>query len=133
MAQSRFSNNASIMLPSKNTVANLKLPTIPTLPFFQLFPIINCGGKPCDLSHAESLLVRILQFMWAAAGAVAVVVILWSAFQFITAGGDPGKAESAKKTIWAGLFGIIIIATAWAFTNVFARTLSGGPINVPFP
>lgn len=104
---------------------------LPPAVFFQLFPIIQCGGNPCTLRDAELLLVRVLQFMWAAGGAVAVVVVLWSAFQFITAAGDPAKAESAKKTLWAGLIGIIIIAVAWAFTYVFANTLSGSQINIP--
>ena len=100
------------------------------LPLFQLFPLIQCNG-PCDLSDAEALVRRLLIFLGAFAGVVAVLVILWAAYQFITSAGNPEKASAARKTLFAGLIGLIIVLSAYAFVSVFARTIFGGPVPIP--
>jgi|GEM_PF-5533856 len=110
---------------------NLKKRSERIIPFLQLFPIINCGGNPCGLSQAENLLVRILQFLWAFSGAVAVLVVFWAAFQLVTSAGDPAKAEGAKKTLFAGLIGVIIVVVGYAATLVFANTVAGRTIPIP--
>ena len=106
--------------------------TSPATPFFQLFPLIRCGNDPCKLTHAQELLVNILRYLWMFSAVVAVLVVLWGAFQFVTAAGDPAKAESARKTIWSGLIGVIIVVVAYAFVRVFARTIFGEEVP-PLP
>ena len=107
--------------------------TTPILPFFQTFnlPSITCGGQPCKLTDAERLIVGTLKFLWAFSGIVAVGVVLWGAYQLITSAGDPTKAESAKKTLFAGLIGAIIVITGYAFTVVFANRIFGNTVPIP--
>lgn len=110
--------------------------SFPLVPFFQaatggLFPLIDCEGGPCELKHFEGLIVKVLNILWTLAGTVAVLVVFWGAYQLFTAAGDPTKAESARKTLFAGLIGSIIVAVAYAFTIVFANMVVGGEIEVP--
>lgn len=45
-------------------------------------------------------------------GAVAVVMIIWGGFKYITAGGDSGKISSAKATLLYAVIGLVIVALA---------------------
>lgn len=45
-------------------------------------------------------------------GAVAVVMIIWGGFKYITAGGDSGKVSSAKTTLIYAVIGLVIVALA---------------------
>jgi len=47
-------------------------------------------------------------------GIIAIVIILWGGFRWMTAGGNEEKVGEAKKIITAGIIGLIIIFTAYA-------------------
>ncbi len=47
------------------------------------------------------------------AGILATLAIIWAAFQFLTAGGEPQKIEQAKKTLTWTIVGIVILAGIW--------------------
>jgi hypothetical protein len=50
---------------------------------------------------------------------IAAIFIMWSGFLFVTAMGDPGKLETAKKTILWSLIGLAIVVGAWALAVAF--------------
>ncbi|KKR20471.1 MAG: hypothetical protein UT48_C0017G0013 [Parcubacteria group bacterium GW2011_GWE2_39_37] len=56
-------------------------------------------------------------------GIIAVVLILIAGFQWMTAGGDTGKVDSAKKTLGAALIGLVIILAAWGIANYVLKNL----------
>lgn len=45
-------------------------------------------------------------------GALAVLIIIYSGFQYITSAGDAEKAKTAKKTLTYAVMGLIFIALA---------------------
>jgi len=49
-------------------------------------------------------------------GIVAVVVILFGGFKWMTSGGDQTKVDTARKLIINGVIGLVIIILAWAIT-----------------
>lgn len=59
------------------------------------------------------------------AGVLAVVMIVYSGFQFVTAGGvgfksasgSPTKAAQARATLLYSLVGLVVIALAWTITR----------------
>ncbi|MBU1164515.1 hypothetical protein KKA15_03065 [Patescibacteria group bacterium] len=58
-------------------------------------------------------------------GILAILIILWGGFVWLTAGGDESKVESAKKIITGGVVGLVIILSALAITNfVVAQILN---------
>ena len=50
-------------------------------------------------------------------GIIAVVIILWGGFTWMTAGGSEDKVKNAQKIIAYGAIGLAIILSAWALTN----------------
>ena len=62
-------------------------------------------------------------------GIVAVVIILSGGFQWMTAGGDQGKVDSARKLIFSGIIGLAIILSAWAIADFVINSLVGATAN----
>jgi hypothetical protein len=83
------------------------------------------GGASDD---PKQLAVTIVQYLMTFLGIIAVVVILWGGFQWLTAGGNESRVESAKKTIIAGIIGLIIVIAAYAIVTLvvgFASNILG--------
>jgi len=51
-------------------------------------------------------------------------VILIGGFQWMTAGGDDGKVETARKWIFSGIIGLAIILSAWAIAKFALKNLA---------
>ncbi len=61
-------------------------------------------------------------------GAVIVActfMILWGAFNFVTAGGDEKKVESGRKTIYYAVIGLVIALLAMAITSLVMGIVKG--------
>ncbi len=63
---------------------------------------------------------------------VALLLVLFAfvmaGFEWITSGGDKGKTESARNRIVAAIVGIIILAAAFALTQLVAYVLGFGSL-----
>ncbi|MFA6322211.1 MAG: TrbC/VirB2 family protein [Candidatus Buchananbacteria bacterium] len=58
-------------------------------------------------------------------GILAIIIILWGGFRWMTSGGNEEKVGEAKKVITAGIIGLIIIFTAYAIaTFVISQMLA---------
>lgn len=64
------------------------------------------GGK---FSSIRDLLLGAVTWILGFCGALAVIAIIYSGYMYMTAGGDPAKAESAKKNLVWAITGIVII------------------------
>ena len=61
----------------------------------------------------SKIVAYILQFL----GLIAVIIILYGGFIWMTSAGNEEKVSKAKSTITAGLIGLIIIILAWAIST----------------
>lgn len=50
-------------------------------------------------------------------GILAIIIILWGGFRWLTSGGNEEKVGEAKKIITAGIIGLVIIFTAYAIAT----------------
>jgi hypothetical protein len=50
-------------------------------------------------------------------GVIAVLIILWGGFLWMTAAGEPDKVDKAKKLIVSGIIGLVIIFAAYAIAS----------------
>ncbi|MBT6819007.1 MAG: hypothetical protein HOA57_01330 [Candidatus Magasanikbacteria bacterium] len=50
-------------------------------------------------------------------GIVAVVIVLWGGFRWMTAGGNEEKVGEARKIIFSGVIGLAIILSAYAIAR----------------
>lgn len=83
-----------------------------------------------DASNTNPVIIKIRQaanLIALLAGIIAVITLIYSGFQFITAGGviggqragdNPGGAKKARSTLISTLVGLVIIALAWSIVNI---------------
>ena len=58
-------------------------------------------------------------------GIVAVVIVLWGGVMWMTAGGSEDKVGKAKKILFSGIIGLVIILSAFALTQFVVNQLIG--------
>ncbi|OGL72582.1 hypothetical protein A3C96_02575 [Candidatus Uhrbacteria bacterium RIFCSPHIGHO2_02_FULL_60_10] len=56
-------------------------------------------------------------------GLLAVILILYGGFKWMTSQGEPEKVEEAKKIIISGIIGLVIIASAYGIASYVINTL----------
>lgn len=68
-------------------------------------------GDPSTWGREQivQLINNIVNVLLGLGGAIAVLFIIWGAYQYLTAFGDEAKAEEGKKTITWAILGIIFI------------------------
>ena len=82
----------------------------------------NNIGLPNTANDPKEAAVTIVRYLMTFLGIIAVIVILWGGFQWLTAGGNEDKVAGAKKTLIAGIIGLIIIIAAFAIVQVIVST-----------
>ena len=72
------------------------------------------GLGDADLVDTIAQIIRIaLGFL----GIIAVVIILLGGFKWMTAGGNDDKVKDAKKLIFSGIIGLVIVLSAYAIAS----------------
>ena len=98
--------------------AILAASTLPLLPQMALAQVTIRSelGSTFGLGTAdlEQTVISIVQWALGLLALVAVVIIIWGGFTWITAGGNEEKIEKAKKLITAAVVGLIVVLLAWA-------------------
>jgi len=69
------------------------------------------------------LIGNIVKVVMGFLGVVAVLIILYGGFIWMTAMGDPGKVDKAKKLIYAGVIGLVVIFAAFAIASFVLSSL----------
>ena len=75
-------------------------------------------------SLREAILV-VINFFLFFLGLVATVFVIYGGFLYITAGGDDGKVESAKKILMYSVVGILICLMSFALINTVTNMGAG--------
>lgn len=72
---------------------------------------------------------RIINFALGFLGIIALLVIIYAGFKWMTSGGDESKIAEAKKTLIAAVIGLVIILSSWGIATFliseFAGVISG--------
>lgn len=56
-------------------------------------------------------------------GLIAVVIVLFGGFKWMTAAGNEDKVEEAKKVLGAGVVGLLIVLAAWGLSSWVIGTI----------
>lgn len=93
------------------------------------------NGRELLKKYIVTIIKNIGKIILQIGGYVAVVIVMYGGFLYITSSGDPGKAASGKKTITNGLIGFVImhasdliIDTVGGFADIFAGKSSLGGV-----
>ncbi len=84
-------------------------------------------GKVAGYAGTEqslpALIGKVIQALLGVVGVIFLVLTVYAGIMYMTAGGDPGKVEKAKKIIINSLIGLIIVIGAYAFTSFVVTQL----------
>lgn len=84
-------------------------------------------GEVAGLGEAElsAVVARIIRAILGFLGVVAVVIILWGGFKWMTSGGQNEKIQDARKLIIMGIIGLGIVLAAYAIASFVITALVG--------
>ena len=79
----------------------------------------NSLGGALGQSNTDprDVITRIINIALGFLGIIAVVIVLFGGFKWMTAAGNEDKVEEAKKILGAGVIGLVIILAAWALAS----------------
>jgi hypothetical protein len=89
----------------------------------------SSGAGSCS-SNGESvtdkvnrILKRVVNFLSALIGVVAVIMIIFGGFRYITSGGSDTSVTSAKNTILYAIIGLVIVALAQLIVRFIVKLI----------
>lgn len=82
----------------------------------------SLGSTGLSSGDLKATVVKIVNYVLGLLALVAVIMILWGGFTWLTAAGNEEKVEKAKEIISAAVIGIVIILLAWAIVNFVLST-----------
>ena len=88
----------------------------------------DVGGN-FDENDLRERVITIIQFILGFLGLIAIVIIIYGGFIYMTAAGNDERVSKARATITAGLIGLLIIVLAYGLTSfvvsIVTRVLEG--------
>lgn len=94
-----------------------------TKPWDESGCLVGGEAQVATLACIWPLLNNIINAAIALSGIVALVFIIWSGIQLITASGDAEKISGAKKTLTFAIIGLVFILLSFALFNGFLDIL----------
>ena len=88
-------------------------------------------GSQVGLGNADlkETVLNIIRLVLGLMTLIAVVLIIYGGFVWLTAAGNEENVEKAKKIISAAVIGLIVILLAWAIVIFVARTTANVTVN----
>lgn len=83
------------------------------------------------ITKVDDLFGKILSYLQTVVVTIALVFLLIGGFLYLTSGGDSGRVESAKNSIFYALIGLAIALAAPAFIKQIYDILGAGAAPVP--
>lgn len=72
----------------------------------------------CTVCDALKLVGGVAQWLLATIGALALLLVVWGGFTWLTSGGNPEKIKKGKDQILGAAFGMVVLLGAWTFINI---------------
>lgn len=83
----------------------------PTIPGTNLVPrVVEETSLPDYVKYIFNFAVWIIGFL-------AFASVIYGGIRYLTSAGDPSKADDAKKQIFAGIIGLVILFSSWMILN----------------
>ena len=76
-------------------------------------PTASQGGQ--SLPELAALIINILSWV---VGAVAVIMLIFAGFRYVTSGGDENAVKGAKNTVIYAVIGLVIVVLSQIFVNL---------------
>lgn len=89
----------------------------------ELLPSNIAGELGTSSQDLRITIARIIRTAMSLLGIIAVLIVLYGGFKWMTAAGSDEAVGEAKKIITAGIIGLIIILTAYAIASFVINSL----------
>ena len=99
----------------------------PSLAFAYWLPPVNQFFPTGSTDTVLTIFIRIVQWMMLAIGFIAIMYIIFSGFQYITASGDEDKAEKARKNLTYAIAGLAIALIGYVILYTINQIVTGTP------
>ncbi|MFA6588432.1 MAG: pilin [Patescibacteria group bacterium] len=104
------------------TVTTLGVMALPIAALAVSFDTTFAGSLGFTSTDLKQTILNVVSFVLGLLGLIAVVMILYGGFIWLTAGGNEDKVGSAKKIISSAIIGLIIVLLAWAIVNFVIKS-----------
>lgn len=99
-------------------------------------PVLQAGYGG-DASDGSGALTKYIILLWRTlitlGGLAALLFFLWGALDWIIAGGEQGKVESARKKMTGAMIGFVILASTVAILTFLGELLGHDLLQITFP
>ena len=119
------------LIATVSALGLLSLVVIPSVVFAQQDPITNSfgyaqeiGGGAFGTADLRDTIVSLVNVLLGFLGIIAVIIILWGGFKWMTAGGNEEKVGEARSLIIAGIIGLAIIIASFAISRFVIQSFS---------
>ncbi len=92
----------------------------------------NCGSAGNENKALDNIITLVVNVFSVVVGFIAIVMMIYGGFKYITSSGDSGNVTAAKNTIMYALIGLVVVALAQVivkFVLAKASTASNGVIT----
>jgi len=86
--------------------------------------LVSCQNN-CTVCDFLQTIDNLLRFLTEISFVLAVAVIVYGAFNIMTAGGNSAKYEAGKSSVTISLTGIVIVLISWVFIHQLLFILAG--------
>lgn len=87
------------------------------------FGINYAAGIGLGTRDVRETIASLIKTLMGLLGIVATVLVLYGGFQWMISGGEEKKVEKAKKTIYMGIIGLLIILSAYGIASYVLTNL----------
>ncbi len=91
---------------------------------------INAGRGYAE--NFGTMFSSMLNVVMLVAALLVFAYMIWGGIEWITSGGDKGKAESARNKLTAAIIGLVIVAASYAVVTLVVQFLGFGSFNDVF-
>ena len=93
--------------------------------------LVTCvGADECNFCSFVDMVNGLVEWLVIIVTTLVVLLLAFSGFRLITAGGDASALENAKKMLISSFIGILIILAGWTIVDTFLKVFSGGDMGV---
>lgn len=89
------------------------------------FGLDTASGVGLAQTDIRVAIINVIRFILGFLGIIAVAIIMWGGYLWMTSGGDANKVGKAKKTLISAVVGLIIILSAFIIASFVINSLQG--------
>lgn len=97
-------------------------------------PVIGGLGDNPETAATGELATNYFVDIWntliSIGGLVVIVMFLWGALEWITAGGDSGKIEKARNKITQAIIGLVILVSSFVILGFISQVFFGDEFSI---